>query len=154
MIQVHWLSTSDKYRRDSDGYFWYVGRSDDMLKVSGVWVSPTEIEATLMEHDFVAEVAAVGRKGKDGLIKPVAWVVLRENLTGTPELERTLQDFVVGRLAVYKRPKWIEFTSSLPKTATGKIQRFTLRDNDHAMRSAAEDAVYASPSDSPDLSAK
>ena len=100
-----------------------------MLKVSGVWVSPTEIESVLMEHDSVAEVAVVARKDKDDLVKPAAWVVLRGGLTGTPELARTLQDFVVNRLPVYTRPRWVEFTSTLPKTATGKIQRFKLRDH-------------------------
>lgn len=132
MIQGHWILTGDRYRQDGDGYFWYAGRSDDMLKVSGVWVSPVEIEAVLMEHDSVAEVAVVGRRDKDGLMKPIAWVVLRENLAGTPELARALQDFVVSRLPIYKRPRWVEFASSLPKTATGKIQRFKLRNDYHA----------------------
>jgi benzoate-CoA ligase len=134
-IQGHWMSTGDKYRQDKDGYFWYAGRSDDMLKVSGVWVSPIEVEAVLMEHDLVAEAAVVARKDKDNLVKPVAWVVLRENQVGTPELARILQDFVVSRLPVYKRPRWVEFTSALPKTATGKIQRYKLRENYHDARS-------------------
>jgi benzoate-CoA ligase family protein len=128
-IRGHWISTGDKYRQDAEGYFWCAGRSDDMLKVSGVWVSPTEIEAVLMEHDAVAEVAVVGRKDKDDLVKPVAWIVLRGEHIGTPELARTLQDFVVSRLPVYKRPRWVEFTSTLPKTSTGKIQRFKLREH-------------------------
>jgi benzoate-CoA ligase len=128
-IRGHWISTGDKYRQDAEGYFWSAGRADDMLKVSGVWVSPTEIEAVLMEHDSVAEVAVVARKDKDDLLKPVAWVVLRAEIIGTPELARTLQDFVVSRLPVYKRPRWVEFTSTLPKTATGKIQRFKLREH-------------------------
>jgi benzoate-CoA ligase family protein len=138
-IQGHWISTGDKYRQDSNGYFWCAGRSDDMLKVSGVWVSPAEIEAVLMEHDLVAEVAVVERKDKDDLVKPVAWVVLRENFAGTPDLARTLQEFVVSRLPVYKRPRWVEFTPSLPKTATGKIQRFKLRNDYYAAR--AQDAA-------------
>jgi acyl-coenzyme A synthetase/AMP-(fatty) acid ligase len=128
-IHGQWLSTGDKYRQDAEGYFWYAGRADDMLKVSGVWVSPIEVEAVLMEHDLVAEAAVVGCKDKDDLVKPVAWVVLRENLVGTPELARALQAFVVSRLPVYKRPRWVEFTSALPKTATGKIQRYRLREN-------------------------
>lgn len=127
-IRGHWISTGDKYRQDSEGYFWCAGRSDDMLKVSGVWVSPTEIEAVLMEHDSVAEVAVVARNDEDDLVKPVAWVVLRDQFIGTPELARKLQDYVVSRLPVYKRPRWVEFTSTLPKTATGKIQRFKLRE--------------------------
>lgn len=137
MIQGHWLSTGDKYRQDAEGYFWYAGRSDDMMKVSGVWVSPVEIEAVLAEHDLVAEVAVVGRKDKDGLVKPVAWVVLRQDAPGSPELTRALQDFVVSRLPVYKRPRWVEFTSVLPKTATGKMQRFKLRDSYSAGHSQA-----------------
>jgi benzoate-CoA ligase len=137
-IRGHWISTGDKYRQDSEGYFWCSGRSDDMLKVSGVWVSPTEIEAVLMEHDSVAEVAVVARKDKDDLVKPVAWVVLRDQLIGTPELARKLQDYVVSRLPVYKRPRWVEFTSTLPKTATGKIQRFKLRE-----RSTETSSIHA-----------
>jgi benzoate-CoA ligase len=133
-IQGDWMSTGDKYRQDRDGYFWYAGRSDDMLKVSGVWVSPAEIEAVLMEHDSVAEVAVVERKDKDGLLKPAAWIVLREKVVGTPDLARSLQDFVVSRLPVYKRPRWIEFTLSLPKTATGKTQRFKLRNEYESAR--------------------
>jgi len=131
-IQGHWLSTGDKYRQDEDGYFWYAGRSDDMLKVSGVWVSPIEVETVLMEHAAVAEAAVVGRKDKDDLVKPAAWVVLRENVVGTPELARTLQDFVASRLPVYKRPRWVEFSPALPRTATGKIQRYKLRTNNPA----------------------
>ena len=109
-----------------------------MLKVSGVWVSPMEIEAVLMEHDSVAEVAVVARKDKDDLVKPVAWVVLRDQFIGTPELARKLQDYVVSRLPVYKRPRWVEFTSTLPKTATGKIQRFKLRE-----RSTETSSIHA-----------
>ena len=148
-IQGHWLSTGDKYRQDAEGYFWYAGRSDDMLKASGVWVSPIEVEAVLTEHDLVAEAAVVGRKDKDSLVKPVAWVVLRDNLTGTPELARALQEFVVSRLPIYKRPRWIEFTPSLPKTATGKIQRFRLREKFLAARTQARiDSVDALAADS------
>jgi benzoate-CoA ligase len=146
-IQGHWLSTGDKYRQDEEGYFWYAGRSDDMLKVSGVWVSPIEVEAVLMEHDLVAEAAVVGRKDKDNLVKPAAWVVLREHLAGTPELARALQDFVVSRLPVYKRPRWVEFISALPKTATGKIQRYKLRDNycdPRSQRAGADNSATAS----------
>jgi benzoate-CoA ligase family protein len=155
-IHGQWLSTGDKYRQDAEGYFWYAGRSDDMLKVSGAWVSPIEIEAVLMEHDLVAEAAVVGRKDKDDLVKPVAWVVLRENFIGTPELARALQEFIVSRLPVYKRPRWVEFTSALPKTATGKIQRYRLRENYATGHSqgATADGVDAScaPSESADQS--
>jgi benzoate-CoA ligase family protein len=127
-IHGHWLCTGDKYHLDSDGYFWYEGRSDDMMKVSGVWVSPTEIEAALIEHAAVAEAAVVAGQDKDGLQKPTACVVLRQGFSGTPELARELQDFVVSRLPVYKRPRHVEFLQELPKTPTGKIQRFKLRE--------------------------
>jgi benzoate-CoA ligase len=122
-----WLRTGDKYYQDEDGYFWYVGRSDDMMKVSGVWVSPNEIEYVLMEHPAVQEVAVVFRQDADQLSKPAACVVLREGRTGSPQLARELQEFVVGRLPIFKRPHLVEFLPELPKTATGKIQRFKLR---------------------------
>ena len=123
----HWTRTGDKYSVDADGYYWYAGRSDDMLKVSGVWVSPVEIENTLMEHEAVAEVAVVGRRDGDDLVKPVAWVVVRDGHRSGPELAAHLQEFVLARLAKYKCPRWIEFVQELPKTATGKLQRFKLR---------------------------
>ncbi|HEU5453786.1 MAG TPA: benzoate-CoA ligase family protein [Terriglobales bacterium] len=126
-IEGHWIRTGDKYRQDEDGYYWYAGRSDDMLKVSGVWVSPTEIEATLIEHPEVQEVAVVGRRDGDNLLKPAAYVVLRDGVSGGDTIARELQQFVISRLAVYKRPRWIEFVPELPKTATGKVQRFKLR---------------------------
>jgi len=126
-IQGRWLRTGDKYRQDEDGYFWYAGRSDDMLKVSGVWVSPTEIENTLIEHAAVQEAAVVAREDNDKLTKPVAWVVLKNGVQGSEQLQCDLQEFVASRLAVYKRPRWVEFIPELPKTATGKIQRFKLR---------------------------
>ena len=126
-IDGQWLRTGDKYRQDADGYFWYAGRSDDMLKVSGLWVSPVEIESTLMEHPAVLEAAVVGRKDQDALVKPAAYVVLRAGHVPAPDLAGQLQEFVAARLATYKRPRWLEFLPALPKTATGKIQRFQLR---------------------------
>jgi benzoate-CoA ligase family protein len=126
-IQGHWISTGDKFHQDADGYYWFDGRDDDMLKVSGMWVSPVEIESVLIEHPAVAEVAVVANKDKDGLTKPVAWVVLKAGFTGNSELASGLQEFVVSRLPNYKRPRSIEFVSELPRTATGKIQRFKLR---------------------------
>ena len=122
----HWLRTGDKYRQDEDGYFWYAGRSDDMTKVSGVWVSPIEIESVLTEHPAVQEVAVVFLKDADELSRPVACVVLR-NGDVSPQLARELQEFVLDRLPVYKRPHSVEFLPELPKTATGKVQRFKLR---------------------------
>ena len=126
-IKGSWISTGDKFHQDSDGYYWFDGRSDDMFKVSGVWVSPSEIERVLIEHSAVAEVAVVANKDKDGLLKPVAWVVLKAGFIGNAEMVSTLQEFVVSRLPNYKRPRCVEFVSELPKTATGKIQRFKLR---------------------------
>jgi benzoate-CoA ligase family protein len=126
-IEGHWIRTGDKYYQDQDGYFWYAGRADDMLKVSGMWVSPVEIERALVEHPAVQEAAVVFRKDADELPKPVACIVTRDGTAGTPELARELQEFVLSRLPVFKRPHWVEFLPELPKTATGKIQRFKLR---------------------------
>jgi benzoate-CoA ligase family protein len=126
-IEGHWIRTGDKYYQDEDGYFWYAGRADDMLKVSGVWVSPVEIERALIEHPAVQEAAVVFRKDADELPKPVAFIVTRDGTAGTPELARELREFVLSRLPVFKRPHWVEFLPELPKTATGKIQRFKLR---------------------------
>ena len=127
-IEGHWIRTGDKYYVDEDGFFWYAGRSDDMLKVGGIWVSPVEVENALVEHTAVVEAAVVGRQDQDQLVKPLAYVVLAPGSSGTPELARELQDFVRGKLAEYKRPRWIEFVAELPKTATGKTQRFKLRE--------------------------
>jgi len=122
-----WLRTGDRYYQDTDGYFWYAGRSDDMLKVSGTWVSPVEIENHLLEHPEVQEAAVVGRIDADGLLKTVACVVLRAGKSGSVELAAELQRFVLDRLPVFKLPHRIEFLSELPKTATGKVQRYKLR---------------------------
>ena len=100
-----------------------------MLKVGGIWVSPVEVENVLVEHAAVMECGVVGRSDHDGLIKPAAYVVLKAGVAGTPELASALQEWVGTRLAVYKRPRWVEFVAELPKTATGKIQRFKLREN-------------------------
>ncbi|MGA8703918.1 MAG: benzoate-CoA ligase family protein, partial [Candidatus Sulfotelmatobacter sp.] len=126
-IEGHWIRTGDKYHQDEDGYFWYVGRSDDMLKVSGVWISPIEIESVLIEHPAVQEAAVIARADQNGLIKPVACIVLHDGVSGTPELSLELQDFVISRLPVFKRPHAVEFFPEFPKTATGKLQRFKLR---------------------------
>jgi benzoate-CoA ligase len=126
-IQGEWLRTGDKYSQDADGYFWYAGRSDDMLKVGGLWVSPVEVENALIEHPAVQECAVVGREDRDTLVKPAAYVVLRTGVSGTTELAEELQRFVREKLAEYKRPRWVEFIAELPKTPTGKIQRFKLR---------------------------
>lgn len=131
-IEGHWIRTGDKYYQDGDGFYWYAGRSDDMLKVGGIWVSPVEVENCLMEHASVQEAAVIGREDQERLIKPAAYVVLREGVSESPDLARELQDFVRGRLAEYKRPRWVEFVTELPKTATGKTQRFKLRQQSDA----------------------
>ena len=122
-----WIRTGDKYSRDEEGYFWYQGRSDDMLKVGGIWVSPVEVENTLMEHPAVLECGVVGAEDADGLVKTKAYVVLKAGYTPSEELAEELKQFVKGRIAKYKYPRWIEFVDELPKTATGKIQRYKLR---------------------------
>jgi len=122
-----WIQTGDKYYEDADGYFWYCGRSDDMLKVGGIWVSPVEVEATLVRHPAVLEAAVVGREDSDRLVKPQAFVVLKEPASGGDTLADELKAFVKDKIAPYKYPRWIDFVAELPKTATGKIQRFKLR---------------------------
>ena len=126
-IDGHWIRTGDKFSRDADGYYWYAGRADDMLKVGGIWVSPVEIENTLVEHPAVQEAGVIGRRDADDLEKPMAYVVLAAGQQPSGELARELQDFVRSKIAEYKRPRWIEFVEALPKTATGKTQRFKLR---------------------------
>ncbi len=123
----HWIQTGDKYYQDEDGYYWYAGRADDMLKVGGIWVSPVEVEGTLIKHPAVLEAAVVGHEDTDRLVKPRAFVVLKDPAAGEPALAETLKAFVKDKIAPYKYPRWIEFVSELPKTATGKIQRFKLR---------------------------
>jgi benzoate-CoA ligase len=127
-----WTRSGDKYICDADGYYTYCGRSDDMLKVSGIYVSPFEVEAALMTHESVLEAAVVGHEDEQRLVKPRAFVVLRPGRAGSPELAQELQQHVKSRLAPYKYPRWIEFIAELPKTATGKTQRFKLRDWDHS----------------------
>ena len=123
----HWIQTGDKYWQDPDGYYWYAGRADDMLKVGGIWVSPVEVEAALVKHPAVLEAAVVGHEDQDRLVKPRAFVVLKEPETASLTLALELQAFVKARIAPYKYPRWVEFVAELPKTATGKIQRFKLR---------------------------
>jgi benzoate-CoA ligase family protein len=120
-----WTRTGDQYLHNADGTWTYSGRADDMLKVGGIWVSPFEVESALASHPAVLEAAVVGHEDKDGLVKPKAFVVLRAE--PTPGLEDELKAFVRDRLAPYKYPRWIEVVRELPKTATGKIQRFKLR---------------------------
>lgn len=122
-----WLFTGDKYFVDEDGYYWHAGRSDDMLKVGGIWVSPMEVESALISHPAVVECAVVGHEDQSELIKPKAFVVLNKSFTPSDSLATELIDYAQEKLAAYKRPRWVEFVDELPKTATGKIQRFRLR---------------------------
>ncbi len=127
-FQGGWTKSGDKYQRDANGYYVYAGRSDDMLKVSGQYVSPFEVEATLMKHPAVLEAAVIGTPDENGLTRSKAFVVLKPGQAASPELERELKEFVKGLLAPYKYPRLIAFIAELPKTATGKIQRFKLRE--------------------------
>lgn len=129
-FQGEWTRSGDKYRQDELGYFVYCGRSDDMLKVSGIYVSPVEVEAALATHPAVLEAAVIGSPDADQLIKPRAFIVLKPGIAATVELEETLKRHVKDSLAPHKYPRWIEFIAELPKTATGKIQRFKLRAQD------------------------
>ena len=124
-----WLSTGDQYMMDEDGYYWHQGRSDDMLKVGGLWVSPTEVENALSEHDGVAECAVVGQHDDAGLIKPKAFVCLREDVGRSDELLGELLKLCARKLDAHKRPRWVIFVEHLPRTATGKLQRFKLREH-------------------------
>jgi benzoate-CoA ligase len=126
-FQGHWTKSGDKYLRNPDGSYTYAGRSDDMLKVSGIYVSPFEVEATLVQHPAVLEAAVIGVEDAEGLTKTKAFVVLKN---GQSTSEAELKAFVKDRLAPYKYPRSIEFASELPKTATGKIQRFRLRERE------------------------
>ena len=129
VINGHWIHTGDKYYQDAEGYFWYCGRSDDMLKVGGQWVSPVEVEGALIAHPSVLEAAVVGAMDADELVKPKAYIVLNQGYEASEAMANELKTFVKGRLASFKYPRWIEFVPELPKTATGKIQRFKLRSN-------------------------
>lgn len=126
-IMGYWLNTGDKYYRDKDGYFYCAGRSDDMLKVGGIWVSPNEVEACLIQHPAVLECAVIGAPDEESLIKPMAFVVLNRAYLATEGMENELKEYVKSELALYKYPRWIRFLDELPKTATGKIKRFELR---------------------------
>jgi len=123
-----WTHTGDKYLRDPDGYYHYCGRTDDMFKVSGMWVSPFEVEATLASHEAVLEAAVVGKRDADGLIKPKAFIVLRDGYSPTDGLLEMLRVHVKERAGLWKYPRWIDVWSDLPRTATGKLQRYKLRE--------------------------
>ncbi|HKV62572.1 MAG TPA: benzoate-CoA ligase family protein [Candidatus Acidoferrum sp.] len=123
-----WFRTGDKYYRDEDGYFWYAGRANDLFKVHGLWLSPAEVESVLISHPAVREAAVVAGEDEDGLTKPAAFVVLNPEFSPSEEVKRELQELVGQKIGGYKRPRWIQFLNEIPKTATGKLQRFKLRE--------------------------
>jgi 4-hydroxybenzoate-CoA ligase len=125
-----WTHTGDKYRRDADGYYYYCGRTDDMFKVSGMWVSPFDVEAALISHEAVLEAAVIGKEDADGLIKPKAFIVLRNGFKADEVLLDALKLHVKDKAGPWKFPRWIEPRATLPRTATGKLQRFKLREED------------------------
>ena len=129
-FQGEWTYTGDKYRRDAGGYYYYCGRTDDMFKVSGQWVSPFDVEAALVSHESVLEAAVIGKQDADGLIKPKAFIVLKTGYVADETLLEKLKLHVKETAGAWKYPRWIEWRSDLPHTATGKIQRFKLRDED------------------------
>jgi benzoate-CoA ligase len=125
-----WCTTGDQFHVDGEGYYWYHGRTDDMLKVSGIFVAPAEIENCLLQHEAVLECAVIGHDSGDGLVKPKAFIVLRDEVQGLSNVQSLadeLRDFVKTHLAPYKYPRWIEFVSSLPKNDRGKIDRKQLK---------------------------
>ena len=125
-----WTRSGDKYVRDAEGYYTYQGRTDDMFKVSGIWVSPFEVESALIGHDSVLEAAVVPKEDTDGLLKPKAFIVLKPGKTSGNGLQDELKEHVKAKAGMWKYPRWIEIVDGLPKTATGKIQRFKLRESE------------------------
>ena len=127
VFQGEWFNTGDLFYKDADGYLWYQGREDDMLKVSGQWVSPMEIEDVLMRHKAVREVGVIGAPDAQGLVRVKAFIVLNEGYEPSPQMEKELADFVHDRIAHFKTPRWVQFARELPRTTTGKLQRHKLR---------------------------
>lgn len=128
-IHGEWFNTGDKFYQDEDGFYWFKGRADDMMKAGGIWLSPLEVEGILYDHPAVLECAVVGVPDQAKLEKPLAFVVLKEGCLPSTQLERELQDFVRSRTAHYKYPRQVLFVHELPRTATGKVQRFKLRES-------------------------
>lgn len=124
-----WFNTGDRYYRDPQGYYYYRGRSDDMLKVGGIWVSPVEVEDALISHPAVLEAAVVAHKDGHGLVKPKAYILLKKGRRPSEKLAKDIQQFVKKNIASYKFPRWVEFVKELPRTSTGKIQRYKLRED-------------------------
>ncbi len=147
-MKGEWLFAGDWYRVDEDGYYWYEGRADDMIKVSGLWVSPVEVENTLGDHDAVVEAAAVGID-VEGLTRVKAFVVLREGHEGSDELVEELQEWSKNNLRRYQYPHMVEFIDELPKTATGKIQRFKLREPESGEEMPGQDEELSQEEEPP-----
>jgi len=125
-----WVDTGDTYRRDEQGYYYYCGRTDDMIKVGGIWCSAFDVESKLIEHPAVLEAGVIGKEDAAGLVKPEAFVVLKEAVEDQESLSQALMKLCRTELAPYQYPRRIHFVAELPKTATGKIQRFRLRNAD------------------------
>ncbi|CAA9446468.1 MAG: Benzoate--CoA ligase [uncultured Rubrobacteraceae bacterium] len=147
-MKGEWLFAGDWYRVDEDGYYWYEGRADDMIKVSGLWVSPVEVENTLGDHDAVVEAAAVG-VDVEGLTRVKAFVVLREGHEASDELVEELQEWSKNNLRRYQYPHMVEFIDELPKTATGKIQRFKLREPESGEEMPGQDEELSQEEEPP-----
>src|SRR3954447_10946963 len=143
-FEGHWTRTGDKYIRDADGRYTFCGRSDDMFKVSGIWVSPFEVESALITHPAVLEAAVVPEADPEGLLKPKAFVVLRADCQADG-LHEALKEHVKQKIGPWKYPRWIDVVDALPKTATGKIQRFKLRDGDKACRAVSPRTHLSAP---------
>jgi benzoate-CoA ligase len=127
-MQGEWFVTGDRYLVDDEGYYYFRGRSDDMLRVGGKWLAPQEVENTLNQHPAVEESAVVGYQDAEDLIKPYAFVVLKSGHSASAELEEEIKQFVRDRIATYKFPRRVEFSDHIPKTAGGKVQRFILQE--------------------------
>jgi 4-hydroxybenzoate-CoA ligase len=132
-----WIRTGDRFLRDEDGYYRHCGRIDDMFKVSGMWVSPFDVEAALLSHEAVREAAVIGKEGADGLIKPKAFVVLSDGFAAEEDLFDALKAHVKACTGAWKHPRWIEVRTELPRTPTGKIQRFVLREQESGISDQA-----------------
>jgi benzoate-CoA ligase len=127
-----WCATGDQFHVDDDGYYWYHGRTDDMLKVSGVYVAPAEIENCILQHEAVLECAVIGHDSGDGLIKPKTFVVLRNGFEPDEQTATLIKEFVKSQIALYKYPRWVEFVAVLPKNDRGKIDRQKLKKSDQS----------------------
>ena len=123
-----WFVTGDRYLVDDGGFYYFRGRSDDMLRVGGKWLAPQEVENTINQHEAVAESAVVGYQDKDDLIKPYAFIVLNQDASPSDKLAEDIKAYVRERIATYKFPRWIEFADAIPKTSGGRIQRFVLQE--------------------------